>query len=114
VSRIANLADAHVLHGGLDWHRGRPEWWERLGRIADEAWRTRGFGDFWMHLLVGGGMAEVAFDRDVNVWDVAALACIVTEAGGRMTTFDGGSPLEAGDILSTNGLLHPRMRALLT
>jgi histidinol-phosphatase len=113
VSRIAALANAHVLHGGLDWHRGRPEWWETLGRIADEAWRTRGFGDFWMHLLVAGGMAEVAFERDVNVWDVAALACIVAEAGGRMTTFDGGSPLGAGDILTTNGLLHQRMQALL-
>src|SRR5690606_22253690 len=87
VSAVSRLADAHVCHGGLDGLRAVPGGWERLGAIADRAWRTRGFGDFWMHLLVAGGMADAAFEPELSTWDVAALSCIVTEAGGRLTAW---------------------------
>lgn len=112
VSAISDVSQAHVLHGGLEHYR-RAGGWELLGRVAESAWRTRGFGDYWMHLLVAGGMADVAFERDLKPWDVAALECIVSEAGGRMTSWDGGSPLLEGDVLTTNGLLHPQLRSLL-
>lgn len=113
VSEIDDLAAAQVLHGGLDWWRKSQAAWAGLGRLADAAWRTRGFGDFWMHLLVAGGMAEVAVDHDLKAWDVAAVQCIVTEAGGRMTSYDGGSALESGQALTSNGRLHEQVQALL-
>ncbi|CAN5270606.1 histidinol-phosphatase [soil metagenome] len=109
VSAIASLADAHVLHGGLRWYRDDPAAWELLGALADDSWRTRGFGDYWMHLLVAGGMADVALDRDLKPWDIAAPACIVTEAGGRATDWEGGPALGTGDLLSTNGVLHDEL-----
>lgn len=113
VSRVDRLEDAHVLHGGLDWFRADPAHWALLGRIADRAWRTRGFGDFWMHLLVAGGHAEVAFERDVQPWDVAAPLCVVREAGGRCTAWDGGDPLASGELVTTNGALHDAFLAEL-
>jgi histidinol-phosphatase len=113
VSAIAKLEDAHVLHGGLDWWRTDPALWEALGALADQAWRTRGYGDFWMHLLVAGGMADVALEQDLRIWDIAAVACIVTEAGGRAAAWNGGSVLTGGTLLSTNGLLDEEVRALL-
>jgi histidinol-phosphatase len=113
VSRIDDLAVGQVLHGGLSWYRDDPVLWELLGDLADRARRTRGFGDFWNHLLVAGGMAEVAFERDLKPWDIAALECIVTEAGGRLTSFRGSSALLDGDVLTTNGLLHEEMLELL-
>jgi histidinol-phosphatase len=107
VSAIAEPTDAHVLHGGLDRFSGDDSRWRRLARIAEEAWRTRGFGEFWMHLLVAGGMADVAFEDDLSVWDIAALEVIVAEAGGRMTSWDGSSVLRGdGTALTTNGVLH--------
>jgi histidinol-phosphatase len=114
VSRINRLADAQVLHGGLDWWRHDPSLWDLLGTVADCAGRTRGFGDCWMHLLVAGGMAEVALDRDLRVWDIAALECIITEAGGRATGWDGAPALTSDTLLCTNGLLHDELRAVLT
>jgi histidinol-phosphatase len=114
VSAIAELSDAHVLHGGLDRFSITAERWERLGAIANEAWRTRGFGEFWMHLLVAGGMAEIAMEDDLSIWDVAALEIIVTEAGGRMSGWDGSSVLTSGTALSTNGRLHDEMMRRLT
>lgn len=113
VSAVGQLADAQVLHGGLDWWRQDPGMWDLLGTLADRAWRTRGFGDFWMHLLVAGGMADVALERDLRPWDIAALDCIVTEAGGRVTAWDGSPALTSGTLLCTNGLLHDELRALL-
>jgi histidinol-phosphatase len=113
VSGVADLAVGQVLHGGLSWYREAPGLWDLLGELADGAARTRGFGDFWNHLLVAGGMAEVAFERDLKPWDVAALECIVTEAGGRLTSFRGGSALRDGDVLTTNGLLHEQLLGLL-
>lgn len=113
VSDVAALAEAQLLHGGLDWWRTTPGEWERLGRLTDSVWRTRGFGDFWMHLLVAGGMAEIAIENDLKPWDIAAVECIVTEAGGRMTAYDGGAPIPAGEALSTNGTLHDEVLALL-
>ena len=125
VSAISALADASVLHGALEWYR-EPVLWGTLEHLAANAWSTRGFGDFWMHLLVAGGMAEAAFETGLKPWDVAALECIVTEAGGSLTAFDGGPPLAAfaagaaagdggrGDVLTTNGLLHAELSTLLT
>jgi histidinol-phosphatase len=63
---------------------------------AFAAWHLRGFGDFWAHMLVAEGAAEVAVDAvGLKLWDTASLAVIVSEAGGR---FDGR--------ISSNGLLH--------
>ena len=113
VSDVATLDQSQVLHGGLDWWRSTPEAWETLGRLTDASLRMRGFGDFWMHLLVAGGNAEVAVERDLKPWDVAAVECIVTEAGGRMTSYDGGSPLATGEAVSTNGHVHDEVLAIL-
>ena len=107
VSVIADVADAHVLHGGLDRFSTDAQRWARLAAIANDAWRTRGFGEFWMHVLVAGGQADVAFEDDLSIWDIAALEVIVREAGGRMTAWDGEPVLTgAGSALTTNATLH--------
>lgn len=115
VSEVAEIGDAHVLHGGLDRFSVDRVRWERLRQIADAAWRTRGFGEFWMHLLVAGGHADVAFEDGLSIWDIAALEIIVSEAGGRMTTWDGASVVTGdGSALTTNGgLLHDELLSRL-
>lgn len=113
VSTVTNLADGQVLHGGLDWWRSSPSAWEALGALTNASARMRGFGDFWMHLLVAGGMAEAAIERDLKPWDVAAVECIVREAGGRITSYDGGSALASGEAVSTNGLVHDEVLNIL-
>lgn len=86
VSAIERLEDATVLYA-LD--RPVPE-------RAFGAWHVRGFGDFWAHMLVAEGSAELAVDAaGLAVWDAAPLRVIVEEAGGRF---------ERGHI-SSNGRL---------
>jgi len=112
VSKIDRLEDAHVLHGSIEgWFKhdlGLP-----LLDLSRRCWGTVGFGDFWIHLLVAEGAADAAAEPDAAVWDVAALKLIVEEAGGRFTDFNGRSTPAGGSGLSTNGLVHEEILALL-
>jgi histidinol-phosphatase len=97
--RPTPLDEAMVVSGGL---RGMQEqgieaFYRELARAA---WRVRGLGDFWGHMLVARGAAQVMVDPEVRTWDTAAVEVIVREAGGAITQLD-GSPLADGDSCLT-------------
>jgi histidinol-phosphatase len=107
VSAVARLEDAAVSTTSA---RHMPAGW---AEIVARAWSNRGLGDFWQHCLVAEGAVDAGLDRIVMLWDFAAVQLIVEEAGGRCTTFE-GNPLSAGDsFVSSNGLLHDEVVALL-
>jgi histidinol-phosphatase len=112
VSRADRISRASILHAGLEgWIDGR--YGAPLLDLVREARRNRAFGDFWGHVLVARGSADVCFEPDLATWDWAAVQVVVEEAGGRMTRFD-GSPLEhGGSVLTTNGVLHDEVLARL-
>lgn len=82
--------------------------------LVEQAWRERGFGEFWGYALVAEGAAEVMIETGLKIWDIAAPAVLVEEAGGRVTDFEGRRVFDAGTTLATNGILHERVRAQLT
>lgn len=55
------------------------------------------------------------FEARLQPWDFAAGMLILTEAGGKITRYDGSevNPVEPGGIVATNGKLHEELRALL-
>jgi len=79
---------------------------ERFLDLARRCGRTRGFGDFWAHMLVAEGAADVAVEPEVAHWDMAAVQVIVEEAGGQFTNLRGERRADGGSGVSTNGLLH--------
>ncbi|HVE91565.1 MAG TPA: inositol monophosphatase family protein [Actinomycetota bacterium] len=105
VSGVSSLPEARVSYGSFSSFEkhGRGEGFLRLIRTA--RW-SRGFGDFWGHMLVAGGHVDVMAEPQVNVWDLAPLLVIVEEAGGRFTDLSGARRPDGGSALSTNGLLH--------
>jgi histidinol-phosphatase len=105
VSTIAELSRAHVFHGDIG---GRTEGVlpPKLFALLRAAERTRGFGDFYQHVLVAEGAGEVALDFKMQPWDIAAVKIVVEEAGGRATTLAGESTIYGGNLVSTNGLVH--------
>jgi histidinol-phosphatase len=112
VSKVGGLSDAVLSYASLTS-------WEQHGlgeqflTLARSCWRTRGFGDFWSHMLVAEGAADLAVEPEVELWDLAAPQVIVEEAGGRFTDL-GGTPTPAGgSVVSTNGLLHDRVLTTL-
>ncbi len=112
VSTTSELADAAVSFGGLD-HFVRSGRGALLERLATSTRRQRGFGDFWQHCLVAAGVLDAALEAEVSPWDLAAVRCVVTAAGGRASSLDGRDDADAGDALSSNGHLHEALLALV-
>lgn len=111
VSGVDNVAAADVVTGGLDWARDNAG---GLFQLFARARRQRGFGDFWGHMLVAQGSAEVMVEcAPLALWDIAAPRLIVEEAGGRVTDLTGDPTFQAGSALSTNGALHDEVLGLL-
>jgi len=78
---------------------------DRLRALAGRCWDSRGMGNALSHLSVARGHADIGWSARANIWDFAALALIVEEAGGRFTDRSADSPV-GGAGISSNGLLH--------
>jgi histidinol-phosphatase len=113
VSDVGRLSDSFVLFGDVTWQRDA-SLEERFGELARAAKRTRAFGDFWGHMLVARGAAEVMIEPELRTWDMAALKVIVQESGGRMTSMTGDAIEDHGSALTTNGRVHDEAVALLS
>jgi histidinol-phosphatase len=117
VSAVRDLADASLSysdhvgwesagHAGIDSAAG-------FSALRDRCWRTRAYGDFLSHVLVAEGAVDIAAEPELNPWDIAALVTVVQEAGGQITGYDGSPAFTAGCALTTNGVLHDDVVALL-
>lgn len=108
VSRVASLADAQLSFAwDTEEHFAADAIGDRLLALSHRCWRTRGYGDFWQHMLVAEGCVDISVDPVVAYWDVAALLPIVEEAGGRWSSIEGGADALACDsLVCTNGAVH--------
>jgi histidinol-phosphatase len=109
VSTVKDLAEAHV---STTPNKG----WEKVGglpalqQLQVDALRSRGFGDFWQHMLVAQGAIDIAIDAiGLAPYDNAAIYPIVQEAGGTITDRFGNVDWRANSSVSSNGLLHQRV-----
>lgn len=102
VSKVSQISDASLAYSDFK------NWNERLNNfreLLDAAWRTRGYGDFWSHMLVAEGVVDGAMEPQLALWDMAALAVIVCEAGGTYSDVNGVDGCFGNSGVSTNGLL---------
>ena len=83
------------------------------GADGQQVWRSRAYGDFWSYMLVAEGAVDLAAEPELSLWDMAALAPIVTEAGGRFTGLNGVAGVQQGNAAASNGLLHAAAAGLL-
>ncbi|MFD9336510.1 histidinol-phosphatase [Streptomyces sp. NPDC060028] len=108
VSKVGGLGDASFAYSSLGG-------WEEQGRLPGfldltrACWRTRGYGDFWPYMMVAEGSLDLCAEPELNLWDMAALAVVVEEAGGRFTSLDGVDGVHGGNAAASNGLLHEEM-----
>ena len=106
VSQVSEIKDASISYSDFI------GWGERLAPFQElmaAAWRTRGIGDFWSHMLVAEGAVDVAIEPSLALWDMAALDIIVREAGGRFTNVAGADGSLGGSGLSTNSAIHQKI-----
>ena len=105
VSKIDAIENAHIAYASAkDWEKYGLG--DRFLALMRRCTRARGFGDFWMHMLVAEGAIEIACEPQVAPWDMAAVQIIVEEAGGRFSDLHGHARFDGGSGVSTNGALH--------
>lgn len=86
----------------------------RFNRIAEVTTGQRRFGSAAMDLcLVADGQVDAYWEQELNLYDVAAGALIVKEAGGSITDFKGQDGIDPKQILATNGILLEQLLPLM-
>ncbi|HEY3735969.1 MAG TPA: histidinol-phosphatase [Jatrophihabitans sp.] len=113
VSKVATLQDASISYASVGAWKDRGLGDQFLG-LLDRCWRTRAYGDFYSYMLVAEGSVDLAAEPELSLWDMAALAPIVTEAGGRFTGLSGQDGPLHGNAAASNGLLHDALLAALS
>ncbi|KND32473.1 histidinol-phosphatase [Streptomyces acidiscabies] len=112
VSRVADLSDASFAYSSLSG-------WEDRGTLngfldlTREVWRTRAYGDFWSYMMVAEGAVDLCAEPELSLWDMAAPAIVVQEAGGMFTGLDGRPGPHSGNAAASNGLLHEELLGYL-
>jgi myo-inositol-1(or 4)-monophosphatase len=63
---------------------------------------------------VATGRLDGYWERGLKPWDLLAGVVILTEAGGKISAYDGSEfDLDSGRILATNGHLHSALSKAL-
>ena len=106
VSAVASVESATLSAGNLK-SLARSPAWSRYGSLVGAVNRIRGYGDFLHYHLLASGRIDAVIESDVNILDIAALAVIVEEAGGRFTDLSGRAVgFDTTTVLASNGPLH--------
>ena len=116
VSGCDDLSAARVVTSGIEYWRDHDDDAQRAGfeRLVKATRFTRTWGDAFGYLLVATGRADVFCDPVCGrYWDYAPMDVIISEAGGRLTQFDGRPIGDGTSALATNGRLHDAAAALL-
>lgn len=113
VSDTNTLGDAFVLTTDVEnvYATGRAAGWDAL-RSRIGGWRT--WGDCYGYALVATGRADAMLDPLMSIWDAAALAPIIEEAGGVFTDWDGRPGHTGSSVVATNAALARDVRGILS
>ncbi|MBU4232225.1 MAG: inositol monophosphatase [Desulfobacterales bacterium] len=109
VSETAHMSRALIATGFPYDIRARvPETLARLGRLLGMVQGLRRGGSAALDLAyVACGRLDGFYEENLKPWDTAAGLLIVTEAGGKITTFDGDDyDIYSANIVASNGVLH--------
>ncbi|MGH7229313.1 MAG: inositol monophosphatase family protein [Nitrospiraceae bacterium] len=89
---------------------------DHFSRFALRAQGLRRTGTAALDLCyVAAGRFDGFWELKLHPWDTAAGTLIVTEAGGRVTDFKGGSfSIYSQEIVASNGFIHDAMLAVLS
>jgi histidinol-phosphatase len=66
----------------------------------------RAYGDLMGVGMLLTGLADVWLEAGVKAWDLGPMPILLSEAGGRYTTFEGDNSTTKGHAIGSNGLLH--------
>jgi myo-inositol-1(or 4)-monophosphatase len=112
VSRTDKLERALIATGfPYDIRERVPETVGRLGRMLANSQGVRRAGSAALDMCyLACGRFDGYYEENLKPWDTAAGLVIVTEAGGKITTFAGDDyDIYAPNIAASNGVLHEKL-----
>ncbi len=111
ISAISKVSKASISTGNLE-SLARSDQWQTLGEIIAQAYRSRGYGDFYHYHRLAAGQLDAVIESDVNILDIAALSLIVQESGGVFSDLSGQAVgLQTRSVLAANPGLHAKLLA---
>ena len=86
---------------------------EAMLRVKQTGMQLRTWGDGFGYILVATGRIEAMVDPVAELYDLAPMPVILSEAGGRFTSYAGADGPGHGSGVATNGRVHDDVLALL-
>lgn len=111
VSATTALENAMVSGGDMPTFRASHKM-KYLQTLMQKTDSVRGYTDCFGHSLVLRGAIDAMIDPVVSIWDVAPIACLVTEAGGEYFNFEGTQDLTSSSFISCTAGLKRQLLGL--
>lgn len=119
---VSNVKKVHeaLLVTGFPYNRNEimPELLARFERCLRASHDVRRLGSAALDLCwVAAGRLDGYWEQNLNPWDVAAGTLILTEAGGKVTDFNGKKWPKMQDfghqLLASNGKIHSELKTIV-
>jgi myo-inositol-1(or 4)-monophosphatase len=83
-------------------------------RVSAAVRMTRFGGDCYAYCMLAAGHVDVIVEAGLKTVDIVPLIPIIERAGGRVTSWTGGSAMDGGDVVATgDAALHDEVLSLL-
>ena len=83
-------------------------------RVAPKAKLVRYGTDCYAYALIAAGQIDLVIETGLQAYDIVALIPVIEGAGGVISTWDGGSAVNGGDVIaSSNHQIHEKALRLL-
>lgn len=117
VNEADKMEDSILAVGTAPYYHEYADWtFEAVKRVFLKSQDIRRSGSAALELAyIASGRLSGMFERILQPWDYAAGMCLIEEAGGKVTDFD-GNPLDItkkGNFAATNGKIHEELLACI-
>lgn len=114
VSEVTELDAARMMTTTPELFRRRPAILQAFRNLEARVQLSRYGADCYAYGLLAAGRIDLVVEPDLKAVDIAPLLSIIREAGGIVSTFDGGPAEAGGDVIAAaTPQLHAAARALL-
>ena len=112
IKDVQNLSEAVLLttdHLAFEEFQNLPKFENLMRKVK----LYRQWGDCYGYYLVASGFAQIMIDPIMSVWDTIALIPIINGAGGVITDYNGGNPIEGDSVIVATPNLHKEILKIL-
>jgi len=82
-------------------------------QLLDSDVVLRTWGDAYGYSLLATGRIDAMIDYQMSPWDTAPMVVIVAEAGGTISSWQGGDAMQSSSVLAATAGIHPELVGLL-